>query len=174
MFERAFVKHTTQDGTSLGLGAVWQEDGLFQVDLIETSQEHDWLARLSDEGRAAPRADESRSAPLWADLALRLEGAPGERSWALSPRGTVFQQRVREALLTIPCGQAWTYKALADAVGSTDGARAVAGGCASSPIALIVPCHRVVGGQGKLGGYRWGVTLKRRQLKVEGAKSLTA
>ncbi|TGT90479.1 MULTISPECIES: methylated-DNA--[protein]-cysteine S-methyltransferase [unclassified Mesorhizobium] len=83
--------------------------------------------------------------------------------------GTPFQQRVWEALRTIPCGAKVTYTALARRLGMPDGARAVATACAANPIALGIPCHRVLRADGSLSGYRWGTERKRALLEREAA-----
>ncbi|HWW36041.1 MAG TPA: methylated-DNA--[protein]-cysteine S-methyltransferase [Xanthobacteraceae bacterium] len=85
----------------------------------------------------------------------------------LDLRGTPFQRRVWEALRTVPVGTTVTYTELADSIGAPNSVRAVAGACASNPIALAVPCHRVVGSNGDLAGYRWGVERKRELIKKE-------
>lgn len=82
-------------------------------------------------------------------------------------RGTAFQWRVWRALTSIPRGETRTYSDVARAIGSPSSVRAVARACATNPIALVVPCHRVIGTDGKLHGYRWGVDVKRTLLDVE-------
>jgi AraC family transcriptional regulator, regulatory protein of adaptative response / methylated-DNA-[protein]-cysteine methyltransferase len=84
----------------------------------------------------------------------------------LDLRGTPFQRRVWEALRTIPVGTTVTYSELANSIGAPNAVRAVAGACAANPIALAVPCHRVVGSNGDLTGY-WGVERKRELIKKE-------
>lgn len=85
----------------------------------------------------------------------------------LDLRGSAFQQRVWQALCEIPSGQTRRYGELAEQLGSH--ARAVARACASNPLGLLVPCHRVVGAGGALTGYRWGVPRKQALLDQEGA-----
>ena len=86
-----------------------------------------------------------------------------------SARGTAFQQRVWQALREIPAGQTASYAEVAARIGRPAAVRAVARACATNPVAVIVPCHRVVKTDGALSGYRWGVERKRRLLKLEGA-----
>ena len=88
-------------------------------------------------------------------------------SLPLDLRGSAFQQRVWQALREIPPGQTRRYGELAEQLGSH--ARAVARACASNPLGLLVPCHRVVGAKGALTGYRWGVPRKQALLDQEGA-----
>jgi AraC family transcriptional regulator of adaptative response/methylated-DNA-[protein]-cysteine methyltransferase len=86
----------------------------------------------------------------------------------LDLRGTVFQQRVWQALRAIPSGATVSYAELAARVGVAAGARAIAGACAANPVAVAIPCHRVVRQDGAISGYRWGVERKAALLKREG------
>jgi AraC family transcriptional regulator, regulatory protein of adaptative response / methylated-DNA-[protein]-cysteine methyltransferase len=85
-------------------------------------------------------------------------------------RGTAFQLRVWQALRAIPRGQTRSYSQLARELGDPKATRAVARACATNRVALVVPCHRVVGASGSLTGYRWGVDRKRQLLEAEGRK----
>ena len=85
----------------------------------------------------------------------------------LDVRGTTFQLRVWDALQRIPTGTTRTYAEIARELGQPSAARAVARACASNRLALVIPCHRVVRGDGGLGGYRWGVERKRELLREE-------
>lgn len=87
----------------------------------------------------------------------------------LDIRGTLFQQRVWQALQKIPTGETRSYRDIAEAIGSPKAVRAVAGACAANAIAIIIPCHRVVRTDGKLSGYRWGVERKQKLLQQEAA-----
>ncbi len=87
----------------------------------------------------------------------------------LDLRGTAFQQRVWQTLCRIPPGQTRTYAQLAQMVGNPKAIRAVARSCATNPVSLAVPCHRVVGSDGNLTGYRWGVPRKQALLAREKA-----
>jgi len=86
---------------------------------------------------------------------------------ALDLRGTVFQLRVWQALRQIPRGETRSYSQLAAELGEPNATRAVARACATNRVAILVPCHRVVGASGALTGYRWGVERKRRLLEAE-------
>lgn len=85
--------------------------------------------------------------------------------------GTAFQHRVWAELRTIPCGETRTYREVASALGAPDSVRAVARACATNPVSLVVPCHRVVGSDGTLKGYRWGIERKRELLSREAEKN---
>jgi AraC family transcriptional regulator of adaptative response/methylated-DNA-[protein]-cysteine methyltransferase len=81
--------------------------------------------------------------------------------------GTAFQKRVWDALMRIPVGETRSYAELAATLGAPRAARAVASACAGNRVAIVVPCHRVIRGDGSPGGYRWGLDLKRRLLARE-------
>ncbi len=80
---------------------------------------------------------------------------------------TPFQRAVWQALCEIPYGETTTYSALAERLGRPQAVRAVARACASNPVALVVPCHRVVRTDGQLAGFRWGIACKRSLLELE-------
>ena len=88
-------------------------------------------------------------------------------SLPLDIRGTAFQQQVWQALLAIPAGETRSYQQVADSIGKPKAVRAVASACAANRLAIVVPCHRVVRGDGALSGYRWGVTRKAALLQRE-------
>jgi AraC family transcriptional regulator of adaptative response/methylated-DNA-[protein]-cysteine methyltransferase len=94
---------------------------------------------------------------------------PVAATFPMDVRATAFQQRVWKALQEIPRGQTRSYSELAGTLGKPSAVRAVAGACAVNMIAVAVPCHRVVGKDGSLTGYRWGVGRKRKLLEAEGA-----
>lgn len=87
----------------------------------------------------------------------------------LDLRGTLFQRRVWEALQQIPPGETRSYAEVAASIGAPKAVRAVARSCATNPVSLAVPCHRVVGSGGDLTGYRWGIGRKRELLAREEA-----
>ena len=106
----------------------------------------------------------------WLQAVLqRLQNPSQPADVPLDLRGSAFQQRVWLALLAIPPGQTLRYGELATRVGSH--ARAVARACASNPIGLLVPCHRVVGADQALTGYRWGVARKAALLAAERSRT---
>jgi AraC family transcriptional regulator of adaptative response/methylated-DNA-[protein]-cysteine methyltransferase len=87
----------------------------------------------------------------------------------LDVQGTAFQQRVWGALREIPAGKTVSYRELARRIGAPSSVRAVAHACATNPVAIAIPCHRVVRSDGKLAGYRWGVERKQTLLQREAA-----
>jgi AraC family transcriptional regulator of adaptative response/methylated-DNA-[protein]-cysteine methyltransferase len=82
-------------------------------------------------------------------------------------RGTAFQMKVWNYLQSIPKGQVQSYSEVATAIGAPKAVRAVAQACASNRVAILIPCHRVIRGNGELGGYRWGLGRKRALLELE-------
>lgn len=82
-------------------------------------------------------------------------------------QATAFQLQVWQALQTIPVGTTASYSDIACAIGQPTSVRAVARACATNPVALVIPCHRVVRKDGSLGGYRWGVSRKQALLNIE-------
>ena len=101
-------------------------------------------------------------------LLVALEGGDAAIELPLDVKATAFQKRVWEALRRIPRGQTRSYAEVAEELGDRRAVRAVARACATNPVALAVPCHRVVRSDGNLAGYRWGVERKRQLLKLEG------
>jgi AraC family transcriptional regulator of adaptative response/methylated-DNA-[protein]-cysteine methyltransferase len=89
----------------------------------------------------------------------------------LDVRGTAFQLRVWQALRAIPAGSTASYAEIARRIGAPTAARAVARACAANPLAVAIPCHRVVRTDGSLSGYRWGVDRKRRLLSAEKSRT---
>lgn len=98
-----------------------------------------------------------------------IEGREPKEALPLDIRATAFQRRVWEALCRIPRGETRTYAEIAREVGRPRAARAVGRACATNPVAIVVPCHRVVGTSGELTGYAYGVSVKRALLRREGA-----
>jgi AraC family transcriptional regulator, regulatory protein of adaptative response / methylated-DNA-[protein]-cysteine methyltransferase len=112
--------------------------------------------------------DERLGAPVRALLASMTEH-PVAFDLPLDLRATAFEQRVWRLLRTIPRGETRSYSAVAAELGQPRAVRAVARACARNPLALVVPCHRVVGKSGQLTGYRWGTARKQRLLELERA-----
>jgi AraC family transcriptional regulator of adaptative response/methylated-DNA-[protein]-cysteine methyltransferase len=143
------------------------ERGLCSVKLGDDAQELKKL--LGDEFAAAQLREE----PLGELKSRILAFIRGESSLARIPldiRGTVFQRRVWEALRRIPRGEVRTYRDIARAIGAPRAVRAVGSACGANPVALAVPCHRVLRTDGGLGGYAWGLGRKRRLLEIERPK----
>ena len=125
-------------------------------------------AELASEFPAAAvtRDDARLGAPVNALMGY-LHGAQPHLDLPLDIRATAFQQQVWRALQTIPAGSTRSYGEVAAAIGRPTAARAVARACATNPVALVIPCHRVIREDGALGGYRWGLERKQRLLAQE-------
>lgn len=125
-------------------------------------------AALAAEYPAAAIARDEEGAAGWLSSVLRhVEGAEPRLELPLDLRATAFRLRVWEELRRIPYGATRSYKQVAEAIGQPTASRAVASACASNPVALVTPCHRVVRGDGDPGGYRWGMERKRALLEQE-------
>ncbi|HYA98253.1 MAG TPA: bifunctional DNA-binding transcriptional regulator/O6-methylguanine-DNA methyltransferase Ada [Methylomirabilota bacterium] len=101
------------------------------------------------------------------EIVRRVEGVPARMDLPLDVQATAFQRRVWQELQSIPFGATRTYAQVARALGRPGAVRAVARACATNPVSVVVPCHRVVRKDGNLAGYRWGVSRKERLLARE-------
>jgi methylated-DNA-[protein]-cysteine S-methyltransferase len=111
--------------------------------------------------------DDGRLRPAATQLEEYFAGARTRFDLSLVPPGTAFQKKVWAALLRIPFGQTATYGEIARAVGRPDASRAVGGANHRNPIAVIIPCHRVIGADGSMTGYGGGLPRKRLLLDLE-------
>lgn len=112
-----------------------------------------------------------RETPLLAFAARQLDeyfcGKRRTFSLPIAPKGTAFQQQVWEALQQIPYGQTRTYQQIAEVIGAPAACRAVGNANNKNPISIVIPCHRVIGANGKLTGYAGGLDAKARLLELE-------
>jgi AraC family transcriptional regulator of adaptative response/methylated-DNA-[protein]-cysteine methyltransferase len=164
--------HYTIVPVSLGLLLVAvTERGVCAVSLGD--DENALVASLRDELPAAEivRATEANDRLVDAVVA-HVEGTAQADELPLDVRATAFQWQVWRALQRIPEGATRTYLEIARELGQPSAARAVARACASNRVAVLIPCHRVVRGDGGLGGYRWGVARKAALLAREGATAV--
>jgi AraC family transcriptional regulator, regulatory protein of adaptative response / methylated-DNA-[protein]-cysteine methyltransferase len=125
------------------------------------------LARLKGQFPAAELTERADLNEMLDQVLSSLTEHPAALDLPLDLRATAFQMRVWEALKCIPRGETRTYTEIACAIGQPAAARAVARACATNPCAVVIPCHRVIGSDGKLTGYRWGVERKRKLLEME-------
>lgn len=105
----------------------------------------------------------------WVDAALAVMARPGAHDVPLDPRGTAFQLAVWRELRAIPPGETRSYADIAAAIGQPGAVRAVGAANGANPVAVLIPCHRVVRSDGALGGYSGGIERKRQLLAAEGA-----
>jgi methylated-DNA-[protein]-cysteine S-methyltransferase len=116
------------------------------------------------------RRDDDAFADARTQLREYFAGERHEFDVPLAPQGGAYQLRVWRALLEIPYGETTTYGELARRIGDPDGARSVGWANGSNPIAVIIPCHRVIGANGKLVGYGGGLENKRLLLDLEAGR----
>jgi AraC family transcriptional regulator of adaptative response/methylated-DNA-[protein]-cysteine methyltransferase len=116
---------------------------------------------------AMPRPHSSQFLAWIESLSKYLEGAKSLGTLPIALHGTAFQLKVWTYLQTIPSGSVKSYSEVAAALGQPKAARAVASACAANRLALVIPCHRVIRGDGTMGGYRWGLERKRALLETE-------
>jgi AraC family transcriptional regulator of adaptative response/methylated-DNA-[protein]-cysteine methyltransferase len=144
-------------GTSRGVCAVYLGD-----------RDNDLEGELKSEFSAAHLVRDDAELRTWAEnIVVHLKGQQPHLDLPLDVRATAFQWRVWQELRAIPYGRTATYQEIARRLGQPTGARAVARACATNPVSLVIPCHRVVRGDGGLGGYRWGLHRKQALLDQE-------
>ena len=163
------VTHALVD-TSLGRMLIAATDK--GVCALRFGEDEDLLAELEAEfPNATLREDATSLAPLIKEVEAHLEGTLPALNLPLDVRATDFQKRVWEALQRVPYGQTRSYAQLAEMIGQPKAVRAVARACATNPVALSIPCHRIVRSGGGLSGYRWGAARKERLLSQEAARA---
>jgi len=113
------------------------------------------------------KVDQISLIPSVSQILAYLNGETTNINLALDIQGTNFQWRVWDALLAIPFGCTRSYQEIGVIIGNSKAVRAVARACATNPVALVIPCHRVIRSNGDLGGYRWGLERKQRLLQLE-------
>lgn len=154
-FGRALVMGTDKGMCGLAFAAEKGEDAA--------------MADLRSRWPAATYREDGARLRVWVDAAFGL-GDAGETA-PLALIGAPFQIKVWEALLRLPEGHVTTYGEIAQAVGNPRAVRAVGTAVGRNPIGYLIPCHRVLRATGELGGYRWGLPLKRAMLAYEGARA---
>lgn len=161
------IQHTVVQSCLGWVLVAWTEKGVCAVTLGDSPEE-----LKADLYRCFPKATFKNPDLNFEDIVakvLAIIETPGILSPALplDIRGTVFQHSVWEALQKIAPGSTASYAEIAARIGRPSAARAVARACAANPVAVVIPCHRVVRGDGKLGGYRWGIARKQNLLAKE-------
>jgi AraC family transcriptional regulator, regulatory protein of adaptative response / methylated-DNA-[protein]-cysteine methyltransferase len=145
--------------TERGVSAVYLGDS--DAKLIEELREEYPKAEITAVGDSFER---------WAkEIVQRVQGNPPRLELPLDLRATAFQRRVWQELQRIPRGSTRTYAQVARALGKPKSVRAVARACATNPVSIVVPCHRVIREDGGLAGYRWGLARKEQLLAQERA-----
>ena len=160
-----FLGHILVAGAERGICAVTFGD--------EAQPLVDDLAQRFPKARlvAGDEAFDGQVAEVIALVENPAEATLPDRALPLDLLGTAFQQKIWQALRQIPPGQTTTYSQLASSLGQPKAFRAVAAACASNPLGVLVPCHRVLRNDGSLAGYRWGLDRKLALLELEGAEA---
>ncbi|HEX7081093.1 MAG TPA: methylated-DNA--[protein]-cysteine S-methyltransferase [Gammaproteobacteria bacterium] len=127
-----------------------------------------FLIELRLDGTHPAGGQPKRLAAVRDQLGEYFSGRRREFDLPLRPRGTAFQQRVWQMLQTIPFGQLLSYRGLAERLGNAAATRAVGRANGANPIAIVIPCHRVIASDGSLGGYGGGLRMKAQLLALEG------
>jgi len=142
------------------------ERGISAVYLGES--ENTLVAELRKEYPRAEIAPAPNSFRRWVgEIAQRIEGKQPCLELPLDLQATAFQRRVWQELQSIPRGRTRTYLQVARSLGQPKAVRAVARACATNPVSIVVPCHRVIRQDGNLAGYRWGLSRKEQLLAQE-------
>jgi AraC family transcriptional regulator of adaptative response/methylated-DNA-[protein]-cysteine methyltransferase len=163
----AAVIHYICDDSPLGRMLIAATDrGICAIQFARTDGE--LLEGLKREFPFAARKPDEGKLRSWSKTLLRqLHGKKLDDSLPLDIRATAFQRRVWTYLQTIPFGATQSYSQVAKGIGQPRAARAVARACATNPVAVAIPCHRVVREDGSMGGYRWGMERKKALLEME-------
>lgn len=143
--------------------------------LLRIVEENDAIVQIQFEQEQKTAGDAAlQDTPLLLEAKRQLEeyfaGLRASFSLPLNPQGTAFQKKVWQQLEAIPYGQTRTYGQIAAAVGQPTASRAVGGANHNNPIASVIPCHRVIGANGKLTGYAGGLDIKEKLLRLEGVE----
>jgi O-6-methylguanine DNA methyltransferase len=157
--------------TKLGwVGLAFSKKGLRAATLPQTSAN---AAEEELRRRGAGEPIDATEAGDWPQLLRRYaSGEPVSLSDEVDlEQGTPFQRRVWQTLLEIPRGETRSYRWVAEQIGRPEAARAVGQAVGANPLAIVVPCHRVVASDGGLGGYGGGLALKETLLRIEGARA---
>ncbi len=141
--------------------------GIQSIDLADTVAE--LQKQVESQGVAFSKPTSTKQSEWWQMLQTYIENPILPLNAPLDLKGTKFQLEAYVALQHLEPGRTVTYTELAVSMQRTTGARALAGACACNPVALAVPCHRVTGKNGRLTGYRWGLSRKAAILRHEAA-----
>ncbi|MFA5536275.1 MAG: methylated-DNA--[protein]-cysteine S-methyltransferase [Bacillota bacterium] len=154
------------------VGAIGSDKGLFYLALPKESYEEAYAELTKEKDLEALTEDFSFFHPLYRELENYLQGKPFDFGQfpLLWDRVTPYRLKVLKRALEIPYGETRTYKWLAEGAGNPKGARSAGQAMATNPWPIIVPCHRVVGSNGKLTGFGGGIPMKERLLALESGK----
>jgi AraC family transcriptional regulator of adaptative response/methylated-DNA-[protein]-cysteine methyltransferase len=168
--EGRLISYTIADSPLGALLLAATEKGICSVRLGDNKRTLE--RELKEEFSAAEFRKNDKYLQRW--IQALIDYLAGHKPWPLLPydvRATAFQRRVWEWLRAIPSGKTYNYSQAAKGIGRPSAARAVARACATNPLALVIPCHRIVPKAGGVGGYRWKPHRKLKLLKIEGEYS---
>ena len=144
---------------------------IWKISIVEQNKK---ISHLFLKQKEIPNIYEYKATPLLKEAFFQLEKYLEWKiknfSLPLNPQGTVFMKSVWEALQKIPYGKTKSYKEIAEIIGNPKAIRAVGMANNKNPIAIFIPCHRVIGHNGSLVGYGWWLEIKKKLLKLEGVK----
>jgi AraC family transcriptional regulator of adaptative response/methylated-DNA-[protein]-cysteine methyltransferase len=162
----AAIRYTCTDSPLGRMLVAATDKGICAIQFADTDDE--LIEGLKREFPFANRRREDESMRPWTKTLLaHMAGHRLSRALPLDIQATAFQRRVWTHLQSLPFGVTESYGQVAKAIGRPTAARAVARACATNPVAVAIPCHRVVREDGKMGGYRWGIERKRALLQLE-------
>lgn len=162
----AAIRYTCSDSPLGRMMIAATDRGICSIQFASSDDE--LLAGLKREFPFAARKPDDASLQIWATALLQhMQGKELNSALPLDIRATAFQRRVWSYLQSIPFGSTKSYSQVAKAIGRPTASRAVARACATNPVAVEIPCHRVVREDGNMGGYRWGLDRKKTLLQLE-------
>ncbi len=162
----ATIRYTCADSPLGRMLIAATEKGICAIQFARTDGE--LIEGLKREFPFAQRKTDGGGLQSWVNALLRhLRGKELNSTLPLDIRATAFQRRVWTYLQSIPFGETKSYSEVAKAIGNPRACRAVARACATNPVAVAIPCHRVVREDGSMGGYRWGLERKKALLQME-------
>jgi AraC family transcriptional regulator of adaptative response/methylated-DNA-[protein]-cysteine methyltransferase len=166
----ATIRYTCADSPLGRMLVAATEKGICAIQFADTDDE--LVEGLKREFPFAVRKQDDESMRTWTQkLQSQIAGHKLNRALPLDIQATAFQRRVWAHLQSLPFGTTQSYGEVAKAIGQPTAARAVGRACATNPVAVAIPCHRVVREDGEMGGYRWGVGRKRALLQLERRES---
>src|SRR6202140_3593940 len=162
----AAIRYTCADSPLGRMLIAATERGICAIQFARSDGE--LIEGLKREFPFATRKSDQAGLQSWVDSLLKhIRGKALDSSLPLDIRATAFQRRVWTYLHSIPFGATRSYSQVAQAIGQPSACRAVARACATNPVAVAIPCHRVVREDGSMGGYRWGIERKKALLAME-------
>ena len=162
----AAIRYTCADSPLGRMLIAATERGICTIQFARSDGE--LIEGLKREFPFATRKSDQAGLQSWVDSLLKhMRGKALDSSLPLDIRATAFQRRVWTYLQSIPFGATRSYSQVAQAIGQPSACRAVARSCATNPVAVAIPCHRVVREDGSMGGYRWGIERKKALLDME-------